>query len=100
MTVYLVMTEWNRCGDYGQELDGVYASRESARQLVKELVEEDLQYGDFEKVEGLPSMQELINCVTLNKPLPTDYVRLYNGEDPYDTEDYIEYAVVEKEVHE
>jgi len=100
MNVYLVMTEWNRCGDCGRELDGVYATREGARQLVKELIEEDLQYGDYEHVEGLPSMQELIDCVTLNKPLQTDYVRVYNGEDPYDTEDFIEYSVVEKEVHE
>ena len=60
-------------------------------------VEQDLQFSKFENVEGMPSMNEIVTCITDKIPLPTDYIKLSNG-DSY--EDYIEYSIIETNLYE
>ena len=97
MKVFILVIEWNRKGDASWEIIAACSSRDKAREIMTDAVEQDLQFSEFENVEGLPSMDEIIKCITDKTPLPTDYIKLSNG-DSY--EDYIEYSIIETNLYE
>ena len=99
MEAYVVIIEWNRSGDASWEIQAVCGSREKAREIMTEEVESDLQFGDFENIEGMPSMAEITTSIMNNIPLPTDYLKLSNG-NPDSCEDYIEYSIMETNFYE
>ena len=99
MKAYVVIIEWNRKGDASWEIQAVCGIREKAREIMTEEVENDLQFGDFENVEGMPSMVEITTSIMNKTPLPTDYLKLSNG-NPDSCEDYIEYSIMETNFYE
>ena len=99
MKAYVVIIEWNRKGDASWEIQAVCGSRKKAREIMTEEVESDLQFGDFENVEGMPSMIEITTSIMNKTPLPTDYLKLSNG-NPDSCEDYIEYSIMETNFYE
>ena len=99
MKAYVVIIEWNRKGDASWEIQAVCGSSEKAREIMTEEVENDLQFGDFENVEGMPSMVEITTSIMNKTPLPTDYLKLSNG-NPDSCEDYIEYSIMETNFYE
>lgn len=99
MKVYVVIIEWNRKGDASWEIQAVCGNREKAREIMTEEVENDLQFSDFENVEGMPSMVEITTSIMNKTPLPTDYLKLSNG-NPDSCEDYIEYSIMETNFYE
>lgn len=99
MKAYVVIIEWNRKGDASWEIQAVCGNREKAREIMTEEVENDLQFGDFENVEGMPSMTEITTSIMNKTPLPTDYLKLSNG-NPDSCEDYIEYSIMETNFYE
>ena len=94
MKVYVVIIEWNRKGDASWEIQAVCGSREKAREIMTEEVESDLQFDDFENVEGMPSMVEITTSIMNKTPLPTNYLKLINGNTD-SCEDYIDYSIME-----
>ena len=99
MKAYVVIIEWNRKGDASWEIQAVCGNREKAREIMTEEVENDLQFGDFENVEGMPSMAEITTSIMNKTPLPTNYLKLSNG-NPDSCEDYIEYSIIETDFYE
>ena len=99
MKAYVVIIEWNRKGDASWEIQAVCGNREKAREIMTEEVENDLQFGNFENVEGMPSMVEITTSIMNKTPLPTNYLKLSNG-NPDSCEDYIEYSIMETNFYE
>lgn len=99
--VYVLIVEWNRHGDAGHEISAVCKTREKAREFMSDEIDSDLQYGDFDTVEGLPADEDFKKHVTEGIPLNTDWVKLANNmdEDGF-SDDYIEYTIMETPLYE
>lgn len=94
--VYVLIVEWNRHGDAGQEISAVCATRDKAREFLADEIDSDLQYGGFDSCEGIPAGIDLKDHVSRGLPIESDWVKLSNDPD----EDYIEYTIMETPLYE
>lgn len=97
MKVYVVIVVYNRSCNAGWDIRAVCNNQEKAREIMTEEVEHDLQYGGFENIDGMPSIDEITTSIVNKTPLPTNYLKLSNGN--FD-DDYIEYSIMETDLYE
>lgn len=90
-SVYILLITWNRKGDCGYELK-VCDSEETAQKLLTKEVCADLK--EFKNIDGLLGKEfDFEQAADNNIPCPTVHLTLYNDDNLYDSEDYVEYCI-------